>query len=135
MKELLLSWGPALVWMGVIFAFSARPSLPEGPDRAWKLGVDEIAHMVEYGVLACFFLQGLSRRSQKGTPLRLAIVVLCLAYGLSDEYHQTFVPGRNGTLVDVATDGVGASGAMVFDWWRDRWRAARMPQRTSNAGS
>ena len=120
MKGILLSWAPALIWMGVIFAFSARPSLPEVPGRVSDLVVKKTAHIVEYGVLACFYLRGLSRRSQKGAALRLATVVLCLAYALSDEYHQSFIPGRHGKLLDVAVDGVGASGAMLLDWWRDR---------------
>lgn len=38
-----------------------------------------------------------------------ALVALLLSslYAISDEYHQTFVPGRNGTLADVLVDGVG----------------------------
>ncbi|MBS3783599.1 MAG: VanZ family protein, partial [Anaerolineae bacterium] len=42
---------------------------------------------------------------------------MALLYALSDEYHQTFVPGRQGSLVDVAVDGVGVSVVMLLDWW------------------
>jgi len=40
-----------------------------------------------------------------------------------DEYHQTFVQGRNGKLLDVIVDGAGAAGAMLLDWWLARHRA------------
>jgi len=55
--------------------------------------------------------------------LRLLSAGLAVAYALSDEYHQTFVPGRNGNLFDVMIDGVGACAAMLLHWWLARRRA------------
>ena len=129
MKRILLSWVPALIWMSAIFAFSASPSLPEAPGRVLDVVVKKTAHVLEYGLLACLYLRGLRRFSRNGEILRLIAVGLCLAYALSDEYHQSFVPGRNGRLLDVAVDGVGACGAMVLDWWRDRSRSVRTLER------
>ncbi|HHH41229.1 MAG TPA: VanZ family protein, partial [Chloroflexi bacterium] len=39
--------------------------------------------------------------------LRLLSLALALLYAASDEYHQTFVPGRNGQWPDVVVDGIG----------------------------
>jgi VanZ family protein len=39
--------------------------------------------------------------------------VVSVLYAASDEYHQTFVPGRNGTPVDVGVDAVGALVALL----------------------
>ena len=123
-----MSWVPAFIWMGVIFACSASPSLPAAPVGALDILVKKTAHLVEYGVLAWLYLRALRGRSRKGMALRLVAVGLCLAYALSDEYHQAHVPGRHARLLDVAVDGVGACGAMLLDWWRDRSLRVQMPE-------
>jgi VanZ family protein len=42
--------------------------------------------------------------------------VLAVAYGLTDEFHQSFVPDRNGRLDDVVTDAIGAAVGVVVAW-------------------
>jgi VanZ family protein len=41
-----------------------------------------------------------------------------ILFALSDEYHQTFVPGRGGTLRDVGIDGLGVALACTLAWLR-----------------
>lgn len=99
-------------WCALIFALSARPDyrtdaapLPETLSR-------KAAHLIEYGVLAWLALRalaasGLRRRKAMGTAL-----LFCVVFAASDEWHQTFVPGRYGKVRDVALDVLGA--AMVL---------------------
>lgn len=134
MKRFLWHWLPPLVWMGLIFILSAQPDLPQAPGPWLDALLKKAGHALSYGVLAWLYRRALSRHFGEGrTPviLRIVSISLAIAYGLSDEYHQTFVPGRDGNLLDVAVDGVGACGAMLLDWWLERRRA--LPRQESAA--
>ena len=87
-------------------------------------------HAAAYGVLAWLYLRVLRWHLGNGrslTVLRVASIGLAVAYALSDEYHQTFVPGRDGNLLDVAVDGAGACVAMLLNRWLACRRALSGP--------
>jgi VanZ family protein len=90
-------WLPIVVWAAVIFALSSIPSLGTGLGT-WDLLLRKLAHITEYAVLA-FLL-----RRAVATPVAFAAAVL---YAVSDEFHQTFVRGREGRPRDVLIDAVG----------------------------
>ena len=95
--------------MGVIFILSAQLSLPHAPDTLLDFVLKKTAHMIEYGILAFLLWRALSRG--QGTFSRSALAaafVITVLYAASDEYHQTFVPGRHGKLIDVGFDAAGA---------------------------
>lgn len=102
----LLHWVPAIGYMAGIFAVSSIPDLGPLPG-----GVsDKSAHAVAYAGLGMVVLAALARwRLDEVTPRRavLAIVISTL-YGMSDEWHQSFVPGRSPEWGDVLADGIGA---------------------------
>ena len=126
MRRILRHWLPPLAWMLLIFGFSAQPDLPHAPGPWLDTLLKKLGHALAYGVLAWLYQRALRQRSSEGhVPITLRIVSVSLAviYALSDEYHQTLVPGRDGNLLDVAVDGVGACGAMLLDWRLERRRA------------
>jgi VanZ family protein len=134
LRQLAVYWLPPLAWMALIYGLSSLSTLPELPDAvAWYEAVDRVikksAHMVAYGVLASLYLWALRHHFGRMGMLCVVSVVASLLYGISDEYHQTFVPGREGRVFDVGIDTVGACAAMVVDWWlvRRRRRRERMP--------
>ena len=101
--------------MGLIFILSAQPSLPHHPDTLFDLILKKMAHMMEHGILAFLLWRAISRG--RGALSRLALVTAFLVsvlYAASDEYHQTFVPGRHGTSVDVGIDAIGALIALLI---------------------
>ena len=95
--------------MAVIFAFSARHG--GGHLAAAEVVLRKLAHVGEYLVLAALLLRAL-RRSDVAAALPVAIAA-ALAYAASDEWHQSFVPGRTATPRDVAIDGVGIALAVI----------------------
>ncbi len=103
--------------MGLIFVVSAQPTLPSAPGR-WDLPLKKTMHAVAYGILTWLYLRAFRGHWRDDARVRLASVVLALVYAVSDEYHQTFVPGRSGSWVDVVIDGVGIAGATLWDWRR-----------------
>ena len=113
-NSLLRYWLPPVLWMGVIFILSAQPSLPHAPDTLLDLILKKATHMIEYGILAFLLWRALARRRNTFSHSALAIAFLIsVLYAASDEYHQTFVPGRHGTLVDVGVDTVGVLVALL----------------------
>jgi len=123
MKRFLWYWLPLLAWMGLIFVLSAQPDLPHALGPWLDTLLKKTGHAFVYGVLAWLYRRALYRHVHASTSFRVVSIALAVAYALSDEYHQTFVPGRNGNLLDVAVDGVGACAAMLLDWWLERRRA------------
>lgn len=117
MRRFIWRWLPPLIWMGMIFIVSAQPTLPSVPGR-WDSLLKKTMHALAYGVLTGLTMRALRGYWSDEGLIRLFSVGLAVAYALSDEYHQTFVPGRNGNLIDVAVDAVGIAGAIVLDW---RW--------------
>ncbi len=116
-------WLPSLVWMGLIFILSAQPDLPHAPGPWLDVLLKKAGHATVYGVLSWLYWRALRQRFFASATLRVVSIGLAVTYALSDEYHQTFVLGRNGNLLDVAVDGVGACSAMLLDWWLERRRA------------
>jgi VanZ family protein len=113
-NSLFRYWLPPVLWMGVIFILSSQPTLPHHPDTLFDTILKKAAHIVEYGILAFLLWRALSQG--RGVLSRSALVtafVVSALYAASDEYHQTFVPGRNGTPVDVGLDAVGALVALL----------------------
>ena len=112
----LSRFGPPLALMGVIFFFSAQPDLSTGLGT-WDLVLRKLAHMAEYALLWLLWLRALGREHG------LAAAAVTLAYAATDELHQSFVEGRNGTPVDVAIDAAGIGIAAAL--YRRRARASR----------
>ncbi len=111
----VVRWGPVAAWMSVVFFFSSLPRLgPLGGVPDW------ISHPVEYGVgaaLVCRALAGGLRRPLSAGAA-VAATLLVTAYGVSDEYHQSFVPGREADPLDVAKDLLGATaGTVLYRRW------------------
>lgn len=102
-----------LAWMGVIFALSSRSKLPRPPGLGPDL-VGIVGHFTVYAVLAALLWWALPRRD--GEPWqRVALAFVgAVAYGVSDEWHQSFVPGRDPALFDLAVDALGAASALAI---------------------
>lgn len=105
---------PALLYMGLIFWMSSRPS-PEALHRWPIFGQIKLVHLVEYGILALLWYGGLTR-SRDWIPRKTALIAILLtfAWGISDEIHQSFVPSRTGKVMDALTDLLAAGAAMAL---------------------
>ncbi len=109
-RPALLWLAPALGYAALIFWLSHQQNpLPELTAAFY----DKALHAVEYAGLAGLLALGLGRPGRGGPvrgPIRAALLAMALAaaYGLSDEAHQAFVPGRDASLLDWAFDLAGA---------------------------
>jgi VanZ family protein len=114
-----IRWIPALVIMALIFLFS---SIPAGtmPVFAgiWDLLIKKGGHILAYGALAIAIRFGLRDRVNRLDGFAWVLAVL---YASTDEFHQSFVPGRGATLIDVGIDALGAwLGLWLWGWLNRR---------------
>ena len=109
--KLVLLWGPVLLVMGLIFYLSSLPD-PGGPPGGIS---DKTAHFLIYGVLGAAMIRALARgRSAAMTlPAILAAIALTTLYGVTDEFHQSFVPPRTPDILDIAADAAGACAGVI----------------------
>ena len=109
-------WGPAWATMVLIFVLSSMSGLGPIPG-----GVDDgVAHALQYAVLAALLLRGLAGALWRGVKVRAAALAVLLAtlYGVTDEAHQWFVPGRTAEVTDLVADALGAAVAagVICGW-------------------
>ena len=102
-------WLPAFFFMVVIFIFSSQPgdNLPSFLD--WDYVIKKMGHAIGYGLLALSYFHFL-KYDKKRYWLAWLMAVL---FSATDEFHQSFVPGRHASIVDVLVfDNLGAACAL-----------------------
>jgi VanZ family protein len=107
--------GPVLAYAALIFFLSSLSGFPvEVPSF---FGFDKIAHTVEYYFLGCLLYRWVTStdRYRRRRYALLMTIVIGTCYALSDEWHQSFVPGRDASLWDALFDAVGVGmGAATY---------------------
>ncbi|MEA2084680.1 MAG: VanZ family protein [Thermodesulfobacteriota bacterium] len=117
-KNSVLKASPALIIMGVIFYFSHLPGDSIDFVSAFK-GADKLLHALVYALLAVSCIPTAKSLIKKYSLRYVAvgIVFFCLLYGISDEFHQSFIPYRSASGWDVLADTAGAT-LTVWIWSR-----------------
>lgn len=108
--KLAALWLPALVWMGLIFWVSSLPGsqVPGGYSTS--------GHFIAYAVLGGLLVAPLLRVLGRGRAVAFAVLIASF-YGVTDEFHQAFVPMRTPDIADWGVDTLGAFfGALVVAW-------------------
>jgi VanZ family protein len=100
-----------LAYCGFIYWLSDQPSLPA---PMWFSGQDKLYHSGAYFILAVLAWRGFRTFVQPPIILAMASIAFSSLYGLSDEWHQSFVPGRSSDSMDWVADTLGASLAALL---------------------
>ena len=121
-------WIPVILWMSLIFILSHQDAsrssqlsgglltavieVLTGMFKGLSLNPETLhflirkgAHFGAYLILGLFTAHAMEPKSRKEWMWTL---VICIIYAASDEYHQTFIPGRSGELKDVLIDSSGS---------------------------
>ena len=116
MKKLLKYWVPPIIWACVIFVVSAHP-LAKTSQIYWKdFIIKKTAHMIEYGIFAALIYRGLVASGVKKNNAGIYSILLALLYGVTDEFHQSYTPGREPRVRDVVFDTIGAILTIYSIW-------------------
>jgi VanZ family protein len=109
-------WLPIFLWAVIIFLFSSFPT-GQATYIDWQdFIIKKTAHIVEYGVFTLLIYRSLRKITKKEKNAALYAIFISLLYGLTDEYHQSFTPGRGPKLRDVGFDTIGSILAIYLAW-------------------
>ena len=113
----------SMSWMGIIYFLSSLPGDSLGPDHFTVNLIKKAGHFGLYGVLAALYLHAMGGRGalrEAGFTAYAISMAGAVLYAVSDEYHQSYVPGRHAAAMDVAIDAFGAFAMLgtVYRWNR-----------------
>jgi len=112
--KIIRFWFPVILYSGIIFCVS---SIPDVTTPFPEAHFDKFLHIVEYVPFGFLVARGINsaRSIISGKKLWILVVLATFVYGISDEYHQSFVVGRNSNYLDVIFDTIGgAIGGYVY---------------------
>lgn len=106
----ILRWVPALCWAGIIFRLS---HMSEPPDAPPFLPInDKVAHMGLYAILSGLTYWGARGEYRPRTAAWIAFLFASI-YGITDEWHQSYVPNRTPDIYDWYADVAGAAWVLL----------------------
>lgn len=115
-------WLPVIAYMAMLFGLSSLSTLPSPPGDLSAYDVHIAAYAGLGAVTARATGKGLRNVSWRAV---LAAIVISSLYGVTDEYHQRFVPGRSFDVLDMLADAIGSVvGACAVGAWsriRRQW--------------
>ena len=110
-RRQIASWIAVVSWAAVIFYLSSLSRLPPAV-ATWSLS--ELAHIIEYAVLTLLLIRALDAHHLGRRRVLWMAALLAVAYAVSDEFHQSFVPDRHPSPLDIAIDSIGISAASIL---------------------
>jgi VanZ family protein len=110
---IFIRWLPSLILMGAIFILSGQPASRLPVFGEYDLLIKKLGHATGYAMLGLAYYFALPPRLKVGYRWMLALLMAIL-FALSDEFHQSFVEGRNSSLTDVMIDTAGAAFALTL---------------------
>ena len=91
----------------MIFMLSNQPGLAVSDDPGVDMPLRHVAHIVVYAALTILTAWALAGSRSLTRAVIVVAGLLALLYGVTDEWHQTFVPSRSGRPEDLLWDGIG----------------------------
>lgn len=123
-RRRLVRWLPVVGYMALVTYLSSRT--PDGLPTFDFIPLDKVLHVIEYAGLGFLVCRAIAPVQPVARRLFFAIA-WCIVFGLVDEWHQTFVPGRQGNdpgdlTADAIGGAIGAVSQVVFAraWGRIR---------------
>lgn len=117
MRTFLAYHLPALLWVIFIFILSSIPRLT--PPSVGLHISDKFYHFIEFGIFALFLIRSFMKLSWPGREGSAILIAASLGvlWGILDEVHQTFVPGREVSVLDGVADALGVVTVSAAFWW------------------
>ncbi len=139
-KRKCLSWALWIGWLLLIFFFSSQTgekssNLSSGllsvigdifffptTSEVLSFSIRKLAHFSEYMILALLSLNLILQYTKMNFKVFAFALFFCAFYAFSDEFHQLFIDGRSGQLIDVMIDTLGSLFGLVLYQLKMIWR-------------
>ncbi len=108
MNKIIFSWIILLVYLFFIFYFSSLPkieALEKTPEFYLR---DKLLHVIEYGILGFLTYNAFKTNKILNEKIFFYTIMFATIYGITDEYHQMFVPNRIFSITDIIADFFGS---------------------------
>lgn len=110
----IIKFLPSIIWMAVIFYFSSRSTTGLGTNATDRFYILKSFHLIEYAFLAILLALAIVKNKW--------VVLIGYLYAVSDEFHQSFVPGRTSRFRDTLIDLLGILiGVFIFNKILKKW--------------
>lgn len=131
----LKKWIYLIIWLIIIFIFSSQANSGDITHNIIEdiivtnnnsiintinFIIRKLAHLTEYFILACLTISLLKEYTKKQKIIIITTIIFCFLYALTDEYHQSLVPGRSPLLTDVLIDTTGAIISTIIYYLRNK---------------
>jgi VanZ family protein len=107
-RQQFIRWIPAISIMAIIFILSSIPSREMPSFGFWDSLVKKSGHFIGYGLLALALWFAVKWNGKKVW----LVLLITFLYSISDEFHQSFIPGRHASLLDILL--FDTAGAVTF---------------------
>jgi VanZ family protein len=115
-EKILLYWLPVFLWAGIIFVFSANPTTATSEIHWQDFIIKKTLHIIFFGTLCVFLYRALKESGINQLKAGYTSILFTAFYGITDEVHQSFTPGRMARVYDVIFDTIGAILAVYVIW-------------------
>jgi VanZ family protein len=110
-KLFIKYWLPFLLWAVIIYSFSSNPTVSTSEVHWQDFVIKKTAHVIEYFIFTLLLYRALRQSKIKNRRAVFLAILVAFVYGMSDEFHQSFTPGREPKIRDVLID---TSGSLLF---------------------
>jgi VanZ family protein len=142
-KVLIKSWLPLIAWASLIFVFSTDtfssdntagilepllrgifPTLAIQEIEQIHLAIRKLGHLSEYFLFARLLMRGLREQLGGAATWRECArsTVITILFAITDEWHQSFVPSRTASAIDVLIDAIGGICGTLSAYRRNRFK-------------
>jgi len=110
LRKLFYYWLPLFFWMGMIFFGSSQTKASISPSVQVNFVFFKSLHLLEYAILYFLWFRALYSFHPHKKKLKLCLSIaflITIFYSSTDEFHQLYIPTRNGSLRDIFIDSLG----------------------------
>ncbi|MCB2362451.1 VanZ family protein [Clostridium estertheticum] len=138
MRKKHLNWILVIGWMMVIFIFSSQVGEVSNENNKFVIYIFNLlglnlnnifgtlsnfivrkaSHFTEYFILYMLIYRAMNKSKKTDMKIFIASILIVFLYACSDEFHQSFVPGRGPAFRDVMVDTCGGLTAFLFIYIR-----------------
>lgn len=113
-RKFLLYWLPVISWAILIFIISSISRFPKQLEPAFSM--DKLAHVIEYAIFGFLLARAFKNSEEINLKkfFRIFAMICVIVYGITDEWHQSFVPYRTASAMDLLYDGIGGMIGQMF---------------------
>lgn len=115
-KKLVSYWLPVFLWGTIIFIFSANPTTSTSEIHWQDFIIKKTLHILFFGTLATLLYRALRVSGVGKFRAGYTTIIITFLYGVTDEIHQSFTPGRMPRVYDVVFDTIGALLSIFIIW-------------------